>query len=261
MEIKNNNSLKELFETEYVKRNNSLELSLEKPDPLFVARNQTNHYAFLLCALYGYGNAKKIVEFLSSLNFSLLESCESKIKKELNNKYYRFQNIEDVKQSFITLYRLLQNYSLEELFYKGYKKENNILDGIDSFIESLQNVNQYHSYGYDFLFGKKIKRDKNNNILYKQNAPYKRYNMFLRWMVRNDNLDLGLWNKFNTKDLILPLDTHTFNVSKKIGLLASGSYNLDSAYKITQKLKEFDENDPIKYDFVIYRLGQEKIIF
>ena len=261
MEIKNTKSqLKELFEQEYCKRNNSLELSLDKPDPLFVAKEQINHGAILLCALYGYGNAKKIVEFLSSLDFSLLESCEATITKEMTNKYYRFQSIEDLKQSFISIHRLLQNFTLEELFYKGYKKENNILDGIDSFILELKKINNYSSYGYDFLFGKSIKRDKKGGIAYKQNAPYKRYNMFLRWMVRNDNLDLGLWNKFNTKDLILPLDTHTFNVSKKIGLLTSGSYNLDSAYKITQKLKEFDENDPIKYDFALYRIGQEKII-
>ena len=84
--------------------------------------------------------------------------------------------------------------------------------------------------------------------------------MFLRWMVRFDTLDLGLWKKIDKKDLILPLDTHTFKVSKKLGLLENRTYNLKSALEISQKLKEFDANDPIKYDFAIYRLGQEKII-
>ena len=101
--------------------------------------------------------------------------------------------------------------------------------------------------------------DKNGKIK-DSNAPYKRWNMFLRWMVRFDTLDLGLWKKIDKKDLILPLDTHTFKVSKKLGLLENRTYNLKSALEISQKLKEFDANDPIKYDFAIYRLGQEKII-
>ena len=84
--------------------------------------------------------------------------------------------------------------------------------------------------------------------------------MFLRWMVRDDNLDLGLWNGVDKKDLILPLDTHTFKVSQKLGLLDRTTYDLKSALLITQKLKEFDKFDPIKYDFSLYRIGQEKII-
>ena len=85
--------------------------------------------------------------------------------------------------------------------------------------------------------------------------------MFLRWMVRDDNLDLGLWKGINKKDLILPLDTHTFKVSQKLGLLDRQSYDLKSALLITEKLKEFDEFDPIKYDFSLYRIGQEKMEF
>ena len=84
--------------------------------------------------------------------------------------------------------------------------------------------------------------------------------MFLRWMVRNDNLDMGLWKSVNKKDLILPLDTHTFKVSQKLGLLTRKTYDLKSAVLITEKLREFDPLDPIKYDFAIYRLGQEKLL-
>ena len=76
----------------------------------------------------------------------------------------------------------------------------------------------------------------------------------------NDPLFSTLLPNIDKKDLILPLDTHTFKVSKKLGLLENRTYNLKSALEISQKLKEFDANDPIKYDFAIYRLGQEKII-
>jgi uncharacterized protein (TIGR02757 family) len=251
-------TLHQRLEYEIELRNNYFELSASKPDPLLVAREQTNHYAILLCALYGYGNAFKIVEFLQSLEFNLLDENEQTIKKTLQNHYYRFQNSDDVVNSFLLCKELQKEYALEDLFYEGYKKENNILDGIDTFIETLNKYKKDNRYGLNFLFGKPFKRNKKGEILSKQNAPYKRYNMFLRWMVRNDNLDLGLWSKIDKKDLILPLDTHTFNVCKKFGLLEKGSYNLDSAIKITQKLKKFDNNDPIKYDFALYRIGQEK---
>ena len=83
--------------------------------------------------------------------------------------------------------------------------------------------------------------------------------MYLRWMVRDDNIDLGLWKNIDKKDLILPLDTHTFRISQKFGLLKNKNYNLKSALEISKKLKEFDSIDPVKYDFAIYRLGQEKV--
>ena len=84
--------------------------------------------------------------------------------------------------------------------------------------------------------------------------------MFLRWMVRDEQLDLGLWKNVSKKDLILPLDTHTFQVSLKLNLLKRKTYDLASAIEVTEKLKLFDMTDPIKYDFALYRIGQEKII-
>ncbi|RLD41699.1 MAG: TIGR02757 family protein, partial [Bacteroidetes bacterium] len=88
----------------------------------------------------------------------------------------------------------------------------------------------------------------------------KRWMMFLRWMVREDNIDMGLWSRVDRKDLIMPLDTHTFNVGLRLGLLKRKTYDLQAAIELTDTLKGFDENDPLKYDFAIYRLGQEKIL-
>lgn len=81
----------------------------------------------------------------------------------------------------------------------------------------------------------------------------------MRWMVREDNIDMGLWSGVDKSDLIIPLDTHTFNVSKKLGLLSRKSYDLEAAMELTKKLKEFDRQDPLKYDFALYRIGQEKL--
>ena len=181
------------------------------------------------------------------------------IEEKLKNHYYRFQNSSDVLAVFKTFRILKKEHSLEELFFEGYKNENSVLEGIDFVIQKIKEKANYSSQGFDFLVGNPLKRDKNGKIK-DSNAPYKRWNMFLRWMVRFDTLDLGLWKKIDKKDLILPLDTHTFKVSKKLGLLENRTYNLKSALEISQKLREFDANDPIKYDFAIYRLGQEKII-
>ena len=84
--------------------------------------------------------------------------------------------------------------------------------------------------------------------------------MFLRWMIREDNIDMGLWSDAYISDLIIPLDTHTFKVSRKLGLLQRKTYDLQSAIELTQTLKKFDAKDPLKYDFALYRIGQEKII-
>ncbi|WP_418185503.1 TIGR02757 family protein [Aliarcobacter vitoriensis] len=252
--------LKELLDIESNSRNTDFELSYEKPDPLLIAKRQSDDEAILLCALFAYGNAKLIVKFLDSLDFSLLNESEEKIEKGLKNHYYRFQNSQDVIMAFKSFRRLKQESSLEELFYQGYKKENSVLEGIDFVIQKIKEKANYSSQGFDFLVGNSLKRDKNGFIKEMGNAPYKRWNMFLRWMVRKDSLDLGLWQKIDKKDLILPLDTHTFNVSLKLGLLSRKTYDLKSALLITEKLKEFDKNDPIKYDFAIYRLGQEKMI-
>jgi uncharacterized protein (TIGR02757 family) len=83
--------------------------------------------------------------------------------------------------------------------------------------------------------------------------------MFLRWMIRYDEIDLGLFDEKAKKDLIIPLDTHTFNVSQRLGLLKRKTYDLQAAYELTCKLREFDPHDPVKYDFALYRIGQERL--
>jgi len=253
-------NIKQLLDNEVNNRNNVDELSDESPDPLMIARKYKDEYIALICALFSYGNAIQIVKFLSSLDFDLLDKSDEDITKTLKNHYYRFQNHKDVSAFFIAIKRLKKENSLENIFKTGYDKNHDILEGISKIIQSVLEVYEYYSEGYKFLIGRLPKRDKNGTIKYKGNSSYKRYNMFLRWMVREDNLDMGLWKGVDKKDLILPLDTHTFKVSQKLGLLTRKTYDLESARLITESLKKFDLNDPMKYDFAIYRLGQEKMI-
>ena len=244
--------IQHLLDDEVLARNNSSEISLDKPDPLLIAREHNDETIALICALFAYGNVNLIVKFLQSLDFSLLEASDEMITRTLATHYYRFQNADDVATLFITLKRLKDVDSIENIVYEGYKKEENVLEGLWGFLDTLKSLHPRKSRGYDFLVG---------SVPKKPNAvgTYKRYMMYLRWMVRKDALDLGLWNKIDKKDLILPLDTHTFKVSQRLGLLKRKTYDMKAAIEVTQRLSKFDKLDPIKYDFALYRLGQEKL--
>ena len=224
--------------------NNIYEINQKKLDPIIIAKKYNDEYIALISALFAYGNVKAIIKFLNSLDLKNLNSNES---------YYRFQNKKDVSEFFKTIKLMKEKYSLNELFLKGYNKEKNPIDGIREIIKTIYKINPYRSKGYEFLIGK-IPSNKTKGV-----SPYKRWNMFLRWMVRDNLPDLGLWQGVDKKDLIIPLDTHTHQVSLKLGLLKRKSYDLQAAIELTEKLKTFDISDPLKYDFALYRIGQLKI--
>ncbi len=228
------------------------EITEQKPDPLLVVYENKDEYSALICSMFAYGRASLIVKFLKTLDFSLLNQNETELEKKFEGIYYRLQKKEDVENIFISLNRLKQQNTLEDIFYSAYKKENNVIDGITNIITEIYKVNPYRSRGYNFLIG-------SNKVKLKGGSAYKRWNLFLRWMVRNDNIDLGLWSKVNKKDLIIPLDTHLHSIGLKLGLLKRKQADLTAAIELTNSLKEFDENDPLKYDLAIYRLGQENV--
>jgi uncharacterized protein (TIGR02757 family) len=88
-------------------------------------------------------------------------------------------------------------------------------------------------------------------------ASAKRLNMFMRWMVRSDTrgVDFGLWPAIPPSSLMLPLDVHTGNVARKLGLLKRKQNDWKAVEEVTQTLRIFDNNDPVKYDFALFGLG------
>jgi uncharacterized protein (TIGR02757 family) len=240
--------VKSLLIKEASLRDNLEELVNDKPDPLMVAKSYNDEYIALICALFAYGNAQLIVKFLKSLDFSLLDND----KTLPNELYYRFQSKQDVKEFFKTMRLLKSTTSIEQKFLEGYEKNQNVMEGLSTLISFIYDLNPYRSRGYEFLISK-IPTSKSN-------SPYKRWHMYLRWMVRLDNLDMGLWKSVDKKDLLVPLDTHTFNLGQKLGLIKRKSYDFKSVIELTNSFKKIDKNDPVKYDFALYRLGQEKII-
>lgn len=85
----------------------------------------------------------------------------------------------------------------------------------------------------------------------------KRLNMFLRWMVRKDNcgVDFGIWTILKPSQLFLPLDVHTANVTRKLGLLERKANDRKAVEEVTAKLRQLDPEDPVKYDFALFSLG------
>jgi uncharacterized protein (TIGR02757 family) len=86
----------------------------------------------------------------------------------------------------------------------------------------------------------------------------KRLNLYLRWMVRRDGVDLGVWRRPEPRQLVLPLDAHTRAIARRLRLTRYRSPGWAMALDITRRLRRFDPEDPVKYDFALYRLDQWK---
>jgi uncharacterized protein (TIGR02757 family) len=90
-----------------------------------------------------------------------------------------------------------------------------------------------------------------------RNSTCKRLNMFLRWMVRQDDrgVDFGLWKKIRPRQLLMPLDVHVDRVARKHGLIERKQTDWKTVLELTEKLRAFDAADPVKYDFALFGLG------
>ncbi|SFS78758.1 TIGR02757 family protein [Sphingobacterium wenxiniae] len=94
----------------------------------------------------------------------------------------------------------------------------------------------------------------------RQKSSCKRLNMFLRWMVRQDDkgVDFGLWKRIRPADLICPCDVHVERVARRFGLITADKVNWKTAVELTENLRRLDPNDPVKYDFALFGIGVER---
>src|SRR3990172_6205475 len=129
-----------------------------------------------------------------------------------------------------------------------------------------QMLNEYGSIGGFFIKGcspddknvKKLPRRAGVRFLFPSpvlGSPCKRLNLYLRWMVRKDGLDFGIWKDMEPSKLVIPLDTHIARISGYIGLTKRNTADWKTAEEITDALKKLDPSDPVKYDFSLSRLG------
>lgn len=132
---------------------------------------------------------------------------------------------------------------LQSVFERGFQHEETIKSALAHF--------------YKIFFELEGERTRKHISNVQKGASAKRLNMYLRWLVRNDKkgVDFGLWQGIPTSELMLPLDVHTGNVGRKLGLLQRKSSDWKAVEELTISLRKFDENDPVKYDFALFGLG------
>jgi uncharacterized protein (TIGR02757 family) len=90
-----------------------------------------------------------------------------------------------------------------------------------------------------------------------RNSTCKRLNMFLRWMVRSDDrgVDFGVWKQIKPSQLLIPLDVHVERVARRLGLLERPQTDWKAVLELTERLRAFDANDPVRYDFALFGMS------
>ncbi|MFA5972655.1 MAG: TIGR02757 family protein [Lentimicrobiaceae bacterium] len=151
-------------------------------------------------------------------------------------------------QALQFIYR--QHGGMEAVFNDGYITNQSIKESISHFREV------FFSFEHQHRTRKHVPDPVNGSAA-------KRINMFLRWMVRKDNkgVDFGIWKNIKTSDLLCPLDLHSGNIARKLGLLEHKSNDWQAVEELTANLRTFDPLDPVKYDFALFGTGvNEKFI-
>lgn len=211
---------------------------------------------FISSAL-AYGRREAFIEKLEFLHKILgrypYEFCMNyNLKKDfkyLENFVYRFNKGIDISNLILSLQNFYGKYGSMKAFCENlYEDKPDIKGVIAGFTDELTNKISEKSEGYSYLI-----------VSPKLNSPCKRINLFFRWMVRKSEVDIGIWNKIDKKDLIIPLDTHVAKMSRNLNLVNRSSNDWKTAEIITSNLKKFDASDPVKYDFALFGLGIENI--
>jgi len=90
-------------------------------------------------------------------------------------------------------------------------------------------------------------------------SAFKRVNLFLRWMVRKDNIDPGGWEGIPASKLLIPLDTHMARISGILGLTGRKQADMKAVLEVTESLKKINDGDPVRYDFSLTRIGINRL--
>ena len=205
-------------------------------------------------AMLAWGQRKTIInkslELIDLMNGKpyefIVNHHENERKTFLDFKHRTFQTTD-------TLYFLefLQQYyrnneSLEDAFSRHLNPEDNstkkAISGFHELFFSLPNAPS---------------RTRKHIASPSRNSSCKRLNMFLRWMVRKDNkgVDFGLWRNIKPSQLMIPLDVHVERVGRRLNLLNRKQRDWKAVEELTNNLRKFDPEDPVKYDFALFGLG------
>ncbi len=261
--MKQNKNLKQKLDYHY----RYFDKSKISPDPLEFPHRFKNIYdieiSAFISSVFAYGNVAQIMNTLEKIHSIMnnkpyefvLKFNYEKHKNLFAGIKHRFYTTEDIAHLFAGLRKVYEGYgSLKYLFLLYYfEKEENIKNAVSFFSKNLLSLcggNAGHTHGLAFMFPDPFK-----------GSACKRMNLFLRWMIRKDELDFGLWIEIPPAKLLIPVDTHVARICRMLKMTKSKAVSWKMAEEITAGLKEFDPEDPVKYDFAICHIGMRKMEF
>jgi uncharacterized protein (TIGR02757 family) len=214
--------------------------------------------AGLLSAVLAYGRVQQIEKSLTELfkymgasPYDFVLGFGARQRKQLEGFKHRFTTGEDICDLLILLKKVLVKYgSIEKFFLSGYMQtDQNIIPALSNFCKSLTGMYaEKHdgqvSRGLKYLLADPAR-----------GSACKRLNLFLRWMVRDDDVDTGLWKSIDKAKLIVPIDVHMARLSKILGFHDKKTASLSTALETTKAFAEIEPSDPAKYDFALSRVG------
>ncbi|MFL0683141.1 MAG: TIGR02757 family protein [Algoriphagus aquaeductus] len=230
-------------------------------DPISIphrfSKKQDIEISGFFAAILAWGKRKTIINKCLEL-FSLMDNAphdfllhhqEEDLKSLLNFKHRTFNEVDTLYFIHFLSWYYRQFDSLEDAFLIGQT-------GMRDSMESI--LTRFHEYF--FSLPDAPSRTKKHIATPARKAACKRINMYLRWMVRDDakGVDFGLWKKIHPSQLICPCDLHVDRVARKLGLITRKQTDWQTALELTDRLREFDPEDPVKYDFALFGLGVEE---
>ena len=230
-------------------------LEFIKDDPILVPHSFTKkediEISGFITSIISWGNrksiinsAKKIIEFMDYSPFDFILNHTNKDLYKEGESIHRTFNSTDLNYFIVSLKRIYKDYNGLEDILSNNSNGNDLQKRISTFKEiffSLDHPTRTRKHLPSPIDG----------------SSAKRFNMFLRWMVRSNEkgVDFGLWNKIDKSELSLPLDVHTGRIARLLGLLKRNTNDSRAVEEINLKLREMDPKDPVKYDFALFGLG------
>ena len=245
-----NIELKDLLEHKF-NLYNSTNFIIEDPISIPHAYNQKEDIEIIsfLISIISWGNRKSIIksgnkltEILGSSPIDFIMRFKERDLKKIDFVHRTFNKF-DLIYFLKSLKNIYKNHDgLENVFSKNLN---------DEFM--YNNISNFRKIFFSFYHEKRTEKHISNP---KKNSACKRINMFLRWMVRNDGVvDFGIWKKIKPSMLSCPLDVHTANIGRKLNLISRKQNDLKTVLELDQKLRLFDKNDPVKYDYALFGMG------
>ena len=229
--------------------------SFIEPDPISIphrySKKEDIEIAGFLAATIAWGNRKMILRN-AALMMALLD--DSPFDFIMNSDEHDIERIEGFVHRTFNSADLI--YFLKALKYIYLKKGGleNIFNEYSTTGTLQQAIHELKNIFFDLPHNRRTERHISDPF---KGSAAKKLNMFLRWMVRKDNrgVDFGMWKRIDQASLYIPLDLHSGNTARRLGLLKRKLNDWKAVEELTEVLRLFDPSDPVKYDFALFGLG------